>query len=168
MCYNFIEVDQVEHDGQTFPVYVLKNVDNGKYLTDASEGYTSSLVKAFQFTARKGVMYPEGTDLTSWIHYSNVLVFQQCLDGGAWVLCSPTEQYYIGISFNPSFLPYTSTNNWYIYRATEHQMTAYEKLNETFNKYFYDGFDVDIFPVGNAPGCISQELYNELAALVSR
>lgn len=163
--YNFIEVDQVEHDGQTFPVYVLKNVDNGKYLTDASEGYTSSLVKAFQFTARKGVMYPEGTDLTSWIHYSNVLVFQQCLDGGAWVLCSPTEQYYIGISFNPSFLPYTSTNNWYIYRATEHQMTAYEKLNETFNKYFYDGFDVDIFPVGNAPGCISQELYNELAAV---
>ena len=163
--YNFIEVDQVEQNGQTFPVYVLKNVDNGKYLTDASEGYTSSLVKAFHFTARKGVMYPEGTDLTSWIHYSNVLVFQQCLDGGAWVLCSPTEQLYIGISYNPSFLPYTSTNNWYVYRATEHQLSAYEKLNETFNKYFYDGFDVEIFPVGSAPGCISQELYNEMEAV---
>lgn len=162
--YSFIEVDEVTHSGQTFPVYVLKNVENGKYLTSESEKYTANMEKAFRFTARKGTIH-EGVDLSDWLYYSNHMYYQECVDGGAWVLCSPTEQLYIGISFNPSFLSYMSTNNWYVYRAVERELTAYEKLNEVYSKYYPNGFDENVFPVGTTPGCISQELYNEMKAV---
>ena len=162
--YSFIQVDEVTHSGQTFPVYVLKNVENGKYLTSESEKYTSNTEKAFRFTARKGTIH-EGADLSDWLYYSNHMYFQECVDGGAWVLCHPEKQLYIGISYNPSFLSYMSTNNWYVYRAVERELTAYEKLNEIYSKYYVNGFDENVFPVGTTPGCISQELYNEMKAI---
>lgn len=163
--YSFIEVGTKEYGGQSYPVYVLKSYANGKYLNKTSEKY-GTLDKAFKFTARKGVLYEgAGTDVDDWAIYSNYVYYQQCVDAGAWVLCSSTERDYISINENPAFYPYVSTNNWIIYEATQRELSAYEKFEQIYEQYFAVEVNSENYPVGTGVGCITQEMYDELSSV---
>lgn len=162
--YSFIEVGTKEYGGQSYPVYVLKSYTNGKFLNKTSEKY-GTLDKAFKFTARKGVLYEEGVDVDDWAIYSNYVYYQQCVDAGAWVLCSSTEKDYISINSNPAFFPYVSTNNWIIYEATKRELSAYEKFEQVYEQYFAIEVNSENYPVGTGIGCTTQEMYNELLAV---
>ena len=170
--YSFIQVDEKVVGEEKFPVYVLKNRYLNKYLTNkGDELYVNSRYDAFKFTARKGVLWPTDAghvEDQEWIVYSNAVETGRCPNAeawGAWVLCSPTSQTYIGFYTNPSFMSYIDTNNWLIKEAKEKEMSAIDKMMAVYNKYIDKKFvDETNYPVGTAPGCISKEVFDLMAA----
>ena len=163
--YNFIEVDKKVVDGVSYPVYVLKNVGNSKYLSNGAERYVRSKNEAFKFTARKAVEFEDAQNKTDWIDYSHACSSKAshgCEEAGAWVLCSITQKQYIGFGNNPSWWSYVDTNNWLILKATEDKISAYEKMMIIFEKYFQNGVSEELYPVGTTPGCISQNLFDQM------
>lgn len=177
--YSFIETGETKStaDGQVFKIFVLKNLENGKYLcahNDTEGYYTKSKSSAFQFTARKAKEYQNGVlDEENWDEYSEA-VMGLSTDGsagpnagaeaqGAWVLCAPNSKSYITFVKNPAILGYWDTNNWFIYEATEYQMSAYQQFMVTFNKYFAIDVNEENYPIGVNPGQISdQAAYDNL------
>ena len=144
-------------------VFVLKNLANGKYVK-GSGNFTQVKAEAFQFTVQKGEFIENAT---SWDDYSKAMA----LDGsskaeeiGGWVFCSPDRQSYMCFwsSPEPTISSYIDTNNWLIYEVKEEEMTAFEKFTEIYSQYFVLDVNKEIYPVGTAPGCISEELYNRL------
>lgn len=165
--YNFVKLDESKVvDGKNYPVYVLKSVENGKYLCEGSPKYARSIKKAFKFTARKAAYVDEGADLTDWNVYSNAVsgtgVCEGAVENGTWILCSTEQQEYLGFGGNPSWWNYTDTNNWLILAATEEEVSAFNKLAMVFEKYFPDGISPEVFPTGKGPGRISEDLYEVL------
>ena len=167
--YSFVQVDEKVVGEEKFPIYVLKNRSNDLYLANGNVLYVRSKNEAFKFTARKGKLWPQGKsfDGVEWIEYSNAVETQRCPDAenmGTWVLCSPDQQRYIGFYTNPSFMSYIDTNNWIIKEAKEKELPASEKFYIIYDKYIGKGMvDLDTYPVGNYPGCISQEVYDEMS-----
>ena len=50
--YNFVPMGQIEVEGEEFPTYILKNIENGLYLCEAGNHYTNKKQEAFVFTIR--------------------------------------------------------------------------------------------------------------------
>ena len=163
--YTFVQVDEKSGGDLTVPVYVLKNVETGKYLS--RDGYVQSQVKAWKFTCAPSHTIQEGEDGSLWEVYYNLVEEAKCpgaADAGAWVFCDIEEQIYMCFWGSPAFSGYTDTNNWFIYSATERELTEYEKLTIVFDQYYKNEVNTDNYPVGTASGCISQEVFNQLLA----
>ena len=171
--YYFQETGETyKHFNKEYKIYVLKNVENGMYLSDGEDLYVRSTNKAFKFTARLAVEREAAANWDNWAIYSNGVVRPTCTGAEAahaWVFCSAKkERKYLSFVGNPAFLDYYDTSNWLVKEAKEKRKDAHDKLSDVFNKYFTDANVVvssEYFPVGTAPGCISQELYNELEAV---
>lgn len=176
--FEFIKVSEKEANGETFPVYILKNLGNGQYLKGGE--YTSKKSEAFRFTARKATArtFAQG-DSEDWYEYSTQVIDQEELDegqndrqncrgaveAGCWVFCSPEENSAIGYIGNGGLTGYADTRDWLIYEATEHQMNAYERLGYYYEMYCQNEVNEDNYPIGTNPGYIdSQEYYNKLKA----
>ena len=165
--YHFVQVGEKEVDGQIFPTYILKNIENNLYLTDGSERYTNKRSRAFEFTIRAAKeKKPQSTN--EWIKYSNAVHADECKgaeDAGCVVMCSPTKALYISMTANPGFGTFTNTNNWFIFEAYENKISEYERFCLVFNEYFTEPITPESYPVGDTPGCISQEYFDNLIAL---
>lgn len=177
--YHFIATGEtkIAADGTEYPIYVLKNMENGKYVRPYNEAeghYTRTIKNAFQFTARKAVEKPAATEFAEgeegWDEYSNA-VEQERAGGaeaaGAWVFCAPDAQNYLSFGANPAIWGYWDTSNWLVYEVKERALTDYEKLQVTYNEMFPAGLVKDDYPVGDQPGYInSQELVDAFFAAV--
>ena len=176
--YEFVATGEVkEAGGEEFPIYVLKNLENGKYLrvwNDAEGHYTRTLKNAMKFTARKAKEVPHDTQFAEgeegWYEYSCAVSADRCAGAeaaGAWVLCSPESQYYISFGANPATWGYFDTSHWLIYEVKERPLSDYEKLNITYSELFPSGLNADDYPVGTEPGYInSQDLVDQFVATV--
>ena len=176
--FEFIKVSEKEANGETFPVYILKNLGNGQYFKGGE--YTNKKSEAFRFTARKATArrFADG-DSEDWYEYSTQFIDQEDLDegqndrqncrgaveAGCWVFCSPEENSAIGYIGNGGTTGYADTRDWLIYEATEHQMTAYERLGYYYEMYCQNEVNEENYPIGTNPGYLdSQEYYNTLKA----
>ena len=176
--FEFIKVSEKEANGETFPVYILKNLGNGQYYNGSE--YTKKKSEAFRFTARKATArrFADG-DSEDWYEYSTQVIDQEDLDegqndrqncrgaveAGCWVFCSPEENSAIGYIGNGGTTGYADTRDWLIYEATEHQMTAYERLGYYYEMYCQNEVNEENYPIGTNPGYLdSQEYYNTLKA----
>ena len=176
--FEFIKVSEKEANGEVFPVYILKNLGNGQYFKGGE--YTSKKSEAFRFTARKATArrFADG-DSEDWYEYSTQVIDQEDLDegqndrqncrgaveAGCWVFCSPEENAAIGYIGNGGTTGYADTRDWLIYEATEHQMTAYERLGYYYEMYCQNEVNEENYPIGTNPGYLdSQEYYNTLKA----
>ena len=165
--YSFIEVGEKTDGDQTYKVYVLKNHANNKYLSNGNELYVQSKAKAFHFTARPAVENPKA-NWNLWSDYSHCVNVDKCAGAeaaNAWVLCSIKERSYIGFIHNPSFSSYTDTMNWLIYEAVEREVSPFEKLNIIFAQYFKVDVSEENYPIGTQPGCVSQDLFDNLKSV---
>ena len=176
--FEFIKVSEKEANGKKFPVYILKNLGNGQYYKGSE--YTSKKSEAFRFTARKATaMTFAGGASEDWYEYSTQVIDQEELDegqndrqncrgaveAGCWVFCSPDEDAAIAYIGNGGNSGYHDTRDWLIYEATEHQMTAYERLGYYYEMYCQNEVNEENYPVGTNPGFIdSQDYYNTLKA----
>lgn len=176
--FEFIKVSEKEANGEVFPVYILKNLGNGQYFKGGE--YTNKKSEAFRFTARKATArrFADG-DSEDWYEYSTQVIDQEDLDegqndrqncrgaveAGCWVFCSPEENAAIGYIDNGGTTGYADTRDWLIYEATEHQMTAYERLGYYYEMYCQNEVNEENYPIGTNPGYLdSQEYYNKLKA----
>ena len=176
--FEFIKVSEKEANGEVFPVYILKNLGNGQYYKGSE--YTSKKSEAFRFTARKATaMTFAGGASEDWYEYSTQVIDQEELDegqndrqncrgaveAGCWVFCSPDEDAAIAYIGNGGNSGYHDTRDWLIYEATEHQMTAYERLGYYYEMYCQNEVNEENYPIGTNPGYLdSQEYYNKLKA----
>lgn len=176
--FEFIKVSEKEANGETFPVYILKNLGNGQYYKGSE--YTSKKSEAFRFTARKATAITfAGGASEDWYEYSTQVIDQEELDegqndrqncrgaveAGCWVFCSPDEDAAIAYIGNGGNSGYHDTRDWLIYEATEHQMNAYERLTYYWEMYCQNEVNEENYPVGTNPGYLdSQEYYDKLKA----
>lgn len=170
--FQFEEDGSVETGGETLPLYILRNVGNGQYLSTG--GYVRSRSEAFHFTALLATGYPEGTELSTLTELERRSAAQNTaqpgVDGQTFVFASaePDDEglfTYICYYGNPGFWQYFDTNAWFVLNATSRAKTAMELLQDAYNALFGEsGLDETVYPVGTAPGCISQEVYNQLDA----
>ena len=147
-------------DGQL--IFALKSVSEGQYISTSGE-YTIALSDAFQCTIMKAVTSSE--DARCLIKGGDT---QTDADGSDWVLAykeSNDDGSYSYLCYwgCPAISSYHDTNNWRIYEAIASQPTVDEKIQVIYNELFKDGFDATLFPVGTGPGCVSQELYDQLS-----
>lgn len=169
--FKFIQDGEVTSPGtgEVFPVYVLKNVETGLYVAQNGELSTASMKDAFHFTARKAKEYPTEGDVVAddWDIYSNGVDARSnpAADEGLWVFCSYNSKSYMTHLSNPGFNGYTDVNNWIVYEAHERELTAYEKLNQVYNRYFKEPVEPAFYPYGDNPGNISKDLFDRMKAV---
>ena len=168
--FNFIQIGEKEANGETFPIFILKNIATDTYVTDNGARFTSSELEAFQFTARiaqaKDMQDPSIKE--SWYEYSNAINGEKCpgAEGVNWVFCHPESFKFMAFNNNPGWSTgYVTATNWRVYVAHEKPLSPQEKFRATFDKYYTDGVDETLYPVGTNPGCVSQELYDALQAV---
>ena len=171
--YQFEQDGEVTDAGsdETLPVYVLRSVYNGQYVS-GNNAYTLSKADALHFTALPAT-YPLETsgDLTLHQQRSAFNSVRQPGSEGVtmiFALSEPSNETtfnYLCYWGNPAVSSYQDTNAWFVYSATSRDKTAFEQMQDAYNALFGDaGFDETIFPIGTTPGCISQETYNILDA----
>lgn len=136
--YQFKKVGEKVAGGETFDVFVLLNVKNGKYLK-ANNEYVESVDAAFQFTARPAV-YKTTVNESDWADYSNAVTLAAANGNleNSWVLCNKDSKSYIGFYYNPSIMGYTDTNFWLVYKATKQEGTY---IDVTYHYTTTDGFE---------------------------
>ena len=169
--YQFEEDGTVTTDGEEFTVYVLRSVYNGQYVS-GNNAYTQSRADALHFTACVATYALESNPPTTQAQQRAAfnserqpgsagvtMIFAMAEprdDGGFNYLC------YWG---NPQISNYQDTNAWFVYNATSRGKTAFERMQEAYDDLFGDaGFDETVFIVGNTPGCVPQEVYDQLGA----
>ena len=159
--YQLKQVDTV--DGTA--IYVIKNVSNQQYLKNG--GQTADEADAFQCSIEVSEIASEnprkkidGPDR------------QPDSEGRTMVFCSKNPSNAEGTSWTylcywgcPAYSSYTDTNDWFVYEATSREATSREKFEMAFNDFFQNGFNPEAFPVGTNPGCISQELFDQITAV---
>lgn len=135
--YQFKKVSEKTVGEDTFDVFVLLNVKNGKYL-QGNNSYVESTDGAFKFTARPAV-YKQAAG-TEWIDYSNAVTLAAA-EGNLenhWVFCASDSKKFMGFIYNPSMTDYTDTNFWLVYRATRQEGTY---IDVTYRYTTSDGFE---------------------------
>ena len=160
--YQLKQVDTVS-DGAA--IYVLQNVSNQQYLKKG--GQTADEADAFQCSIE--VAEVESTNPRKKIQGEPD---QKGAEGRTMVFCSKepdnaerTSWTYLCYWGCPQYSSYTNTNDWFVYEATGREATSFEKFEMAFNDFFQNGFDPEDFPVGTNPGCISQELFDQICAV---
>lgn len=169
--YEFIKVSEKSANGETFNVYILKNLGNSQYLA-AGGVYTSKKTEAFRFTARKSTaMTFAGGASEDWYEYSTQVIDQEVLDdgqnerqncpgsvaAGSWVFCSPTEDVAIAYIGNGGTSGYHDTRDWLVYPVSEITMTAYQRLGYYYDLYCQNEVNEENYPIGNNPGYVDSQ-----------
>ena len=159
------QLKQVDTASDGAAIYVLQNVSNKQYIY--SGGHTLSYSDAYQCSIevseiasenpRKRIIGPDR---------------QPDSEGRTMVFCSKDPSNDEGTSWTylcywgcPAYSPYNDTNDWFVYEATSHEATSREKFEMAYNDFFANGFDSEAFPVGTNPGCISQEIFDQISAV---
>ena len=159
--YQLKQVDTV--DGTA--IYVIKNVSNQQYLKNG--GQTADEADAFQCSIE--VSEVDSSNPRKRIYGQDR---QPDSEGRTMVFCSKNPSNAEGTSWTylcywgcPAYSSYTDTNDWFVYEATSREATSREKFEMAFNDFFQNGFNPEAFPVGTNPGCISQELFDQISSV---
>ena len=182
--FTFVKTGAMKED--TYPVYVLKNFANGKYLSGNFQ-YADNKAEAYQFTVRDAELKAEPENnkpvgsaepAWSWAEYSNAASDTRSIRAeeiGAVILCLTNTPAYLTFSngANPDNHGWIDTNNWLVYEVTGSEMSAEDKFVGIFDKYFTN-YDEETYPVGDQPGCVSadfaqhiQEVYEKASNLLN-
>ena len=160
--YTFVQVDEKSGGDLTVPVYVLKNVETGKYLS--RDGYVQSQVKAWKFTCAPSHTIQEGEDGSLWEVYYNLVEEAKCpgaADAGAWVFCDIEEQIYMCFWGSPAFSGYTDTNAY-----VSNVGNDFPKKHDTIHRYSKTGeyiFNKDDIRIPYAEGSLDRANRNVVA-----
>lgn len=157
------QLKQVDTASDGAAIYVLQNVSNKQYIY--SGGHTLSYSDAFQcscLVAEEGSENPRqcivgGERQPDASGRTMVFASKETNDAGNHIyLC------YWGC---PAYSSYQDTSDWFVYEAKSHEATSREKFEMAYNDFFKNGFDAEAFPVGKNPGCISQEIFDQISAV---
>lgn len=169
--FQFVQVDEKEAGGEVFPIYILKSVDNGLYLANANPAWVKSKNSAWRFGARIAVDKDLPEDAT-WYDWSNAIQGVHSdgsnrnadSDGIAFVFAEDNDESVVYMNYvgEPGFMSYWDTNDWFVYEASERELSEYEKFIIVYEQYFTNPVTEEFYPVGTAPGCVSQEIFNQL------
>ena len=159
------QLKQVDTASDGAAIYVLQNVSNKQYIY--SGGHTLSYSDAFQCSAE--VSEVDSENPRKKIYGQDRQVDSE---GRTMVFCSKDPNNDEGTSWTylcywgcPAYSSYSDTNDWFVYEAKSHEATSREKFEMAYNDFFANGFDSEAFPVGTNPGCISQEIYDQISAV---
>ena len=159
------QLKQVDTASDGAAIYVLQNVSNKQYIY--SGGHTLSYSDAFQCSAE--VSEVDSENPRKKIYGQDRQVDSE---GRTMVFCSKDPNNDEGTSWTylcywgcPAYSSYSDTNDWFVYEAKSHEATSREKFEMAYNDFFKNGFDAEAFPVGVNPGCISQEIYDQISAV---
>ena len=171
--YQFEEDGTVDNDGETFTVYVLRSVYNGQYVS-GNNAYTMARSEALHFTACVATNgFTSEDQWNTWTTAQKRAGFnaeRQAGSEGVTMIFALAEVDDDGtVNFlcywgNPAVSSYQDTNAWFVYNATQRAKTNYEKMNEAYEALFPSGWSETAFTVGTTPGCVSQEVYDQLEA----
>ena len=159
------QLKQVDTASDGAAIYVLQNVSNKQYIY--SGGHTLSYSDAFQCSA-------EVSEIASENPRKKIYGQDRQVDseGRTMVFCSKdpsndegTEWTYLCYWGCPAYSEYSDTNDWFVYEAKAHEATSREKFEMAYNDFFKNGFDAEAFPVGVNPGCISQDIFDQISAV---
>ena len=159
------QLKQVDTASDGAAIYVLQNVSNKQYIY--SGGHTLSYSDAFQCSI-------EVSEVDSENPRKRIVGADRQPDseGRTMVFCSKDPSNDEGTSWTylcywgcPAYSSYNDTNDWFVYEATSHEATSREKFEMAYNDFFKNGFDAEAFPVGTNPGCISQEIFDQISAV---
>lgn len=169
--YRFVEVGEKETTEEVFKVYVLQNVKNNQYVCTSSTKYTPSISEAFRFTARKAIEIQK-TEKKDWNIYSHAVLAPGCAGAeaaGTWIFCNPEKFQFLSFeqNHNPGFnTGYMECTNWFVFEVKPKELTPFEKFTTLYDQYISSNpLTTERYPVGTNPGCISQELYDKIAAV---
>ena len=166
--FTFVKTGELKNE--SYPVYVLRNQANGLFLAGNFK-YADNRAEAYQLTVRDAELKeePEGNKQVgdaqpawSWDVYSNAASSTRSIlaqDNGAVILCLANTPSYLTFSngANPDNHGWIDTNNWLIYEVSGSEMSAEDKFTGIYDKYFGNYIEDETFPVGNQPGCVSED-----------
>ena len=153
------QFEEVGMDG-SHKTYAIKNVANGKYLSEGDDLYVSNVEDAFICTARIARSVAMD-DLEAETDMGDVVELERAgaAHGVCFVFYNSAGGYYMAFGGNPNFWSYTDTSNWYVYEAKSREKTGRDKLGEVFTLKFPDGIN-GLFTPGESVGTVDQALYD--------
>ena len=171
-CVFTFEITKQKGD---FPVYVLKNHANKLFLSGNFQ-YAENKAQAYQFTVRNAELYeePEGDKQMgdaepkwAWDDYSKAASATRSInavDLQAVILCLADAPKYLTFNggANPGSHGWIDTNNWLIYEVSGTEMSAEDKFAGIYDKYFGNYVEGVTYPVGDQPGCVSEDFANHI------
>lgn len=157
------QFEEVGMDGE-HKTYAIKNVANGKYISDGEDLYVKSIEDAFICTARLARAVAQA-DMEAETDKGDVIEAERSGDaeGKTFVFYNSAGGYYMGFVGAPSFMSYTDTNNWYLFEVAGREKTGRDELGEVFSVQFPNGID-GLFTPGTGTGTVDQAAYDAFVA----
>ena len=153
------QFEEVGMDGE-HKTYAIKNVANGKYLSNGEDLYVKSIEDAFVCTARIARAVPQA-EMEAQADKGDVVELERAgaAEGVCFVFYNSKGGYYMAFGGNPNFWGYNDTSNWYVYEAKSREKTGRDELGEVFTMNFPNGID-GLFTPGEGVGTVDQALYD--------
>lgn len=167
--FQFVEAGEKEcESGNVYPLYYLRSVENGMYLSSGDQRWVKGKTNAWKFSARIAEDKDLADDAT-WEDWSNAILGihdngenrNANSDGIAFVFTEDNDESTIFMNYvgEPGFASYWDTNDFFVYEVVEREISEYEKFVIFFNDAFPNMVDTQNFPIGSNPGCISEEVF---------
>lgn len=153
------QFEEVGMDGE-HKTYAIKNVANGKYLSEGDDLYVSNIEDAFICTARIARAVPS-TEQAADADKGDQVEMERAgaADGVCFVFYNSAGGYYMAFGGNPGFWSNTDTSNWYVYEVKSRTATGRDDLNEIFTVYYPNGVD-GLYTPGTSVGNVDQAAYD--------
>lgn len=153
------QFEEVGMDGE-HKTYAIKNVANGKYLSEGDDLYVSNIEDAFICTARLARAVASADQEADADKGDQVEMERAgAADGVCFVFYNSAGGYYMAFGGNPNFWSYTDTSNWYVYEVKSRTATGRDDLNEIFTVYYPNGAD-GLYTPGTGVGNVDQAAYD--------
>ena len=169
--FRFVPVGEKDTGEEVLKIYVLQNILNNQYICTTSTKYTSAISEAFRFTARKAVEITP-TNKQDWNVYSHSVLSPDCAgaeEAGTWVFCNPDKFQFLSFeqNHNPGFnVGYIVCTNWFVFEVKPKELTPLEKYEAVYDEHIAKHpLTAELYPIGTDPGCISQAMYDKMAAV---
>lgn len=153
------QFEEVGMDGE-HKTYAIKNVANGKYLSEGDDLYVSNIEDAFICTARIARAVASN-DVAAETDKGDIVELERsgAAEGVCFVFYNSAGGYYMGFVTSPSFMSYTDTNNWYVYEVKSRTATGRDDLNDIFTIHYPNGVD-GLYTPGTSVGNVDQAAYD--------
>lgn len=153
------QFEEVGMDGE-HKTYAIKNVANGKYLSEGDDLYVSNIEDAFICTARIARAVAKD-DVAAETDKGDIVELERsgAAEGVCFVFYNSAGDYYMAFGGNPNFWGYTDTSNWYVYEVKSRTATGRDDLNEIFTVYYPNGVD-GLYTPGTSVGNVDQAAYD--------
>lgn len=161
-----------ESNAEGYPVYRLKRTSTGEYMADPGSStavtYTASSARAWQFCVKEATVYASDLELAAATDKTSATKVSVFGDGLVFVTSSctaATDSAAITFLCTGSLTKTVTIANSYTQNAWNvfpvEELLGADYIYDALDELFPDG-TAELYAVGDQPGQISQELYNEL------